>query len=962
LPTLDPDIAAEAVGKTIPFVFGRVERCPLVPFRSGRRGYLRQALQPNDPTAALEDVSDFPEAGTVQIGDELITYNAIDRISETLGRTDSPLVRLAPAYHRAGAAADWAPPSGFEYLVADHRCRAVGPIYASERMIDPSRYIATTAQLGRRTVQRVVFPALPSEVSYGSILQVRRIDGRQDENLWGAGSGNAAESPLAAVDGAGQTTAAVLAAGGSPLCIEYLGDLSAGTTIYGTMRGCRLLAEFSASERWSVTNEITVEVGRGSQVAGFVLNRPPLDESVATLPAHSHADTIRDEIGDTRELFEIAEQVLVVDFDLAEASAGWAEPERAIDGNAATWTQNTPAGGPRQIASLRLRLLRQRLAAAGAVSLETIEFQVRLASAEATTVLAALDANVAGKYVNSWTVEVGAIPATFTCTIGVSGLSPEDLTNGATEFAVRSVDGRNLCLHGAWLTLKYRPQIVGRVRPLSQWRSGSVEASAPLPVALPTRAYGQEFDLTDFVLSNGGWRFFAPLSGERPFVRITFNSTSDPAAVHVSEIAFEVTYAPRAGVEVYDRLDATVEGVERSGALLENAADIIEWLVTDEAGLGWGEATIDQTSFSEARTYLQSCGWRLSRRVGAPLPIVSLLEQVAEESGCRIYWEAGSFRLKPLPTVLLSSKSVATLDSSLILSSPLVKRASTARAANVVRLRYGAGYTIGGSEKRTRGVGWLEATDAGAIAAGMPRTEIELSAHWLASAPAELAERLASLWLGQVAQPPRLVEVQLPLSQSHIERGDVVLVHHPSSRLDNAVGEIVAVEYVDGRHVRATVAVQIAAMYCWYGSASVFIVHTRGNAQKTFVIEGKRVAALDRTGQLMLRSDVVEQGLSTRAMSEAIEYDPVLRRLFFGVGSASTGFTAVFALDAQGRLLLRGAARENADLSSLTIDACHRAEPTRFLFSCDKAEVVFAYDAAADRLDLTGTIVENSPV
>ncbi|KPL11083.1 hypothetical protein AMJ85_04665 [candidate division BRC1 bacterium SM23_51] len=222
--------------------------------------------------------------------------------------------------------------------------------------------------------------------------------------------------------------------------------------------------------------------------------------------------------------------------------------------------------------------------------------------------------------------------------------------------------------------------------------------------------------------------------------------------------------------------------------------------------------------------------------------------------------------------------------------------------------------------------------------------------------------QLAAVWLAETAQSQRTVEIDLPVSQSHLERGDVVIVDHPSSRLDGAVGEIAAVEFVDGRYVRGTLALQLLGMYCWYGDAETFIVHLPGHAQKIFVIEGERVAALDRTGQLRLRSELIEQGLTERAMSAAIEHDAQSHRLYFGVGSQAGGYTSVFALDNEGRLLVQGTAREWVDLSSLTIDTCHRAEPTRFLFSCDLATVVFDYEAGDDRLDLAGRIVENSPL
>jgi len=962
LPGFDPALSAEATGRMIPLIFGRIERSPLIPFRVGRRGWLRLALQPEDRTAAVEDVAVFPDAGTVQIGEETITYMAVDRVSGTLGREDSPLVRTSPAHHRAGTPVDWIPENGFEYLVADHACRSVGPIWSDERAVEGARYFLATEQLDGRQVQKVVFPQLPSRVNYGSVLQMRRMDGREDENLWGSGAGNAAQGALSAVDQAGQATAAVLTAAQTPLEIEYLGDLNAGTAIYGPMRRCRLSVEFSASQRWSVATEVRLTVGRGGDTVTDLLNRPPLDESIATFPAHSHADTIRDQMADMRELFEVAQQHLVVNFDESQAAdGGWADGERAIDGNLGTWTQNTAPGGPHVSSSLVFRLRRQPLASSEAVNLEAIEFDVRLATDESTPVIVALDAAIAGKYVDSWTVEAGSAPQTKQAAITARGLAVEDLIAAATDFSVRSVDGRQVKVYGAWLTVKYRPRIAGRERTVSQWRSGRVEAAAPVAVALPTKSYRQEFDLTGFVQSHGGWGFFAPQSEARPFVRLAFESASDPAAVRVSAIGFEVEYAPRTDVEVFDRFEATVEGIEQSGELVANPADVIEWLVTNPAGLNWSRETLDEVSFAQAHAWLEGRNWQLARRIGVPAAVFTLLEEIAQESGCRLLWEAGRFRLQPQAALLLPSEAVATLDSSLILSAPLAKRAAPlGEIANVVRVRYGAGYGLSGGERPDSRVRWLEMADPASAVGACGRRERELRTHWLASGSTEMAARLAALWLSQTAQPPRTVVVMLPISQAHLERGDAVVVHHPSSRLDAAVGEIAAIEFVDNRYVRATIALQTMAMYCWYGDAETFIVHLAGHTEKVFVIEGAQVAVLDRTGQLCLRGEVVEQALSARAMAAPIEYDADSRRLYCGVGSLSEGYSAVIALDADGRLVLRGAVREQADLSSLIIATCHWAEPTRFLFSCDLAHVVFDYEAEADRLDLAGRIIENS--
>lgn len=949
VPSIDPHLSDEAIGHVIPVIFGRIERAPLVPFRAGRRGRLRETLDAGDSVVIAEEVSYFPESGRVQVGGEIIAYSSVDRSAHTLGTSDTPVTRMTPARHQAGEAVNWIPGGGLEYLVADHLCLSVGPVYSGDRRIDAAAYQVKTEMVAGREVQKVVFPNYPVEVEYGASLNVRRIDGREDENLWAPAQANNAEDALASVVGSDPVSAAVLNAEKTPLAIEYLGNLSAGSSMYGELVRCSLVLDYSASRRWSVTNDIEVIVGRGAASASFLLGRPPVSESLVTLPAHSHADTIRDEVADTRGLFSIDEQALLVDFDRVQATGGWSNNALAIDGNLDTWCENSPAGGPLETAPLKARLLRDPLASES-VDLLAVEFQARLATDEPALVPAALDVAVAGKFVDSRFVEVGGSAETFEYSLELSGLTVDDLVDPATAFAVRSVDGRQLKVYGLWLKVRYRPKITGRRESVSQTRRGVVAASAPVPVSLPTARYRQAFDITGFIEANGGWRFFSEESGDRPYVRVDFGSASDTATVRVTSLGFEVKYRERSAVTVFDRFDATVEGVSLLGEAIENPADIIEWLATDQAGLGWDSGTIDDASFAAARSRFEAEDWKLSRRIGEPRPVDALLNEIALESGCRLVWEAGQLRLLPLRPVLLASDAVATLGESLILAAPLVRQGSElAGLAGAVRIRYGED-----------GAHWVDLTDPGSADFAPGALEREFTARWHASSSPSRATRLAGVLLSQWAHPTRLVKIDLPISQSHLERGDVVVVDHAASNLQQAVGEVVGVEFAEGRRVRVTVAIAPIAMYCWYADADTFISHLPGHAEKVFVLEGNLVAALDRTGRFRLGGEVVEEGLQPHAMSTAIEHDAGAQRLYFGVGSAGTGYDAVFALDVAGRLLLRGSARENADLSSIAMSGCYEATASSFRFSCDLTSALIQYDASADRMDLAGEFVEGA--
>ncbi|MCX8038275.1 MAG: phage tail protein [Candidatus Sumerlaeia bacterium] len=961
--SMDPALSPAAIGRVIPLLFGRIARSPLVPWRVGRRGHLRGALAPDARIIAVEDATIFPAEGAVQIGDEVIFYSALDRTRHTLGRDDSPVLRPTPAFHRDGAAVDSIPEGGFQYFVADHLCLSVGPVYSGNRALDPAEYTVAADRIAGRDVQKVVFPILPAEARYSPARAVRRIDGRHDPNLWSAGAGNTAASPLAALDGSGSPIAAVLTASAPRLEVEYLGDLSGGTLRHGRFERCRLVIEYSASVPLLASSAVAVIAGRGNATAAFALPRPPASENIAALPAHTHVDSIRDQIADTRPLFEIGLQTAVVDFDEAlPPAAGWNDRDRAIDGNLGTWTQNKAVGDPPITSPLAFRLLRRPLGSSSDIVLESVEFCVRLSSDESTPVSASLDVALAGKYANSRAVQAAATPAHFSAAVSANSLTTDDLVHPATQFAVRSLDGRQIKLYGAWLTLHYRPRIAGRDRSISQWRSGTIEASTPAPLALPTKTYRQTFDLTALAEANGGWAFFATKETSRPFVRVEFSGIGDPTHIRISGLAFEIEYSPREGAEVADRFDARVEGIAPAGTLLENPADLIEWLATSPDGLGWPADAIDAESFAQARQWLDARDWRLSRRLAVQIPVGQLLGEIAAESACRLVCEAGKLRLLPSRPLVLASDAAASIDSTTLFSAPLVKRRQPLRnIANAIRLRYGSPYSLTGAELR-KGAVWIELEAPDSSAAHESARVRDLHAHWLASAPPAQALRLAAAWLDHVARPRQTVEVVLPISHAHLECGDTVVLTYAPSRLNGALGEVVAIEFADLQRVRLTLALQTLAMYCWYADAATYIVHSAGAGEKVFVIAGRRVASLDRTGCLRLAGEVIEHGLSESEMLAAIEYDPVEQRICFGVGAPQAGYRSVMALDCDGRLILRGSVRELADLSGLATGACHTADEAFFLFSCNLTTVVAAYNAADGRLDLAGSLVEHAPL
>lgn len=150
-----------SLGQPLPWLFGRLEDAELLPLRAGVVSRLAAPLAAEDLTVPLVSLEGFPTWGRVQLGAELIDYTALDSARATLGTAAQPVSRPDPADHPRGTVARWVPPGGFEWLVADHACRAVESVRADGVTVDPALWAAAPRPLGEAAAHTLTLPVWP---------------------------------------------------------------------------------------------------------------------------------------------------------------------------------------------------------------------------------------------------------------------------------------------------------------------------------------------------------------------------------------------------------------------------------------------------------------------------------------------------------------------------------------------------------------------------------------------------------------------------------------------------------------------------------------------------------------------------------------------------------------------------------------------------------------------------------
>jgi len=281
-----PDSPME--GRMAPWILGSLDEVELLEWRAGQSLRLVSDVKPGDTSIAFQSVEDLPPVGTVQVGDERIDYDVVDRDQNRIGSKTIPLRRTESAYHDAGSAARLVPAGGFEWLVAGHACRSVGAVWAEGLPIDASDYAAATETWQGETIQKIVMSKWPVQVLHESYISSVSFNGKAKPGVWSVESGTTAINAANALDSFPEETAAELNSAAKTLKAKWRGELVSGAKRYGIFESARLLARVGADRVWEPTTAFRLIFRKGADEASAALARPLPESLEVPLPAHSH--------------------------------------------------------------------------------------------------------------------------------------------------------------------------------------------------------------------------------------------------------------------------------------------------------------------------------------------------------------------------------------------------------------------------------------------------------------------------------------------------------------------------------------------------------------------------------------------------------------------------------------------------------------------------------------------------
>ncbi len=276
-PESAPEAWSPAVGRMLPWVFGSPGRMELMEWKPGVEVATAREVLVTDTVIELRSVESLPPRGSLQLGDERLSYEAVDMIARTIGTSGSPLSRPEAAAHSAGTAGRLVPLSGaFEWLVAGHACRSVSALQADGLPVDASLYSAVTDAWEGRVVEKVVMAKWPMRTEYALSSSSVLFAGT---SLWTVAAASTADAAGYAVDDAGYLTGATMDTGRALLQLGYSGSLDEGLMLYGLLESAVIRARVSSSDQWESTTTVRLRFMKGTTEVETTLPRPDVSGS-----------------------------------------------------------------------------------------------------------------------------------------------------------------------------------------------------------------------------------------------------------------------------------------------------------------------------------------------------------------------------------------------------------------------------------------------------------------------------------------------------------------------------------------------------------------------------------------------------------------------------------------------------------------------------------------------------------
>lgn len=754
---LRPDDA----GKVLPTVYGAMKGAPTRLLKRLRTTTLRGTLLRADTTVDVEDTTGFPSAGTLDVGEEKITYAGISgNVFTGATRGAAGTVALDQPHGEAVREA------GTEvYCFAGHPVKAIANVRVEGQLAD-------AALLTVRTADSVSFPAFAGNplatVTFAekpTYKATERSLVRTVVGLEAAGTGNNAvnatnalsqkeDDPTAAAS-ADENDSAALSATANRLVLKRTSVVGEP----GEFVKCFLRA------RWFVRGDLSGLVAQayvdGVAVAapGGIFPAPVAEETKSKLigeqrsVSHDHASG-----ASTHQYFP---DVMTQNQGAGEDT--WVQPWNL--GSVAGITWNEPAVIGRIFRGTKLNGRFASPPPGGTYS------QFRVVAAAASRQSGPGGLSVQG-FVGSTLSSVGWSGTETAITVK---RGPWQTLAGLTAAQVAQAAQISVNPAGA-VTVQYAYlELV--------FTAGAALVTAD--ARSHTRAWESLVDVTAQV---GTW---AAIKDKNLEFRVVSGAGSQEVFVYTLEVVVEnFPYVIRES----EAVTADVDGYADDGAgtytgtpnaLIENPADVLHHLLRVPGGLA--AADIDAASFAAARASLAALAYLFAGVLLRDEASNAVLLRLAEQCRSLLYFEEGQATLTFQPLRAGEAATLKTLTKAEVLADlvPQVARGARDQVMNEVVVRYAFSHVTG------RWDGTARAVDAASQATYGVR-EHALDADFLrAAAP---ATDLAGWFVNRYKDILRTASVATALDSLEVERADIVALTWPEVNLAAARFKVLEIE------------------------------------------------------------------------------------------------------------------------------------------------------------------------
>jgi hypothetical protein len=787
-----PDAPEDSIGRLIPLVFGTVPDLPCVCVDAPAETRLAASILPTDKTIPVEDASQFPPSGIIQIDDERLLYRS--RTETSFNVTARGHEGTVACDHLSGR--DVSEVSGHVFAA----CRGPVKEITNVRVDGLPPETAYTVQTGTDPAT-VTFDGAPR---VSTLAESTRFLEMQFDAV---ASGNTALKPELAFDDSKVTSAAEISRDHRELRLRQV-TVNANR---GEIRKVWLGVEHWESEKLP-HDYVEVEVS-GLGVLGK-LARP--SDADATLVAadvdidHGHSDSFiaehthvftdrRESIREEPHTHPSTDPVQYTGVLSNDRIKGWAYSFDSF-GNKIYWTgldegqhvtvtfPGIPTTGRRawlEVTARKCPVFLGQYPRGTYRDGRNPDNHLGGGDRLLDTDCQRINDTVVGRYSLAAPVATLYLSAEkrycWNATYGYAEIvsvkqfvAPEAVAAVRTGISLQVSDpGRNLALN----------PLTGRVSELATTNRPLTNVQ----VEQSSRTSVDYFDLTSQVAAS--WSWFTNRE-----VRVRYVGSSDQRTVYLLHVWFEVEYSPRQ-IETGARVTCTVDGLidDPAGSLtgtpgkrIRRPHEVRKYLLLRVAGLE--AARIDADSFGAAGARYAELGYRFDLALTKQTSLKELERRLARQCRSRWYWDAGLAKIafRELDAALSPVKLITP--EMVLLGSMRAERGRVRELANRIRLFYrkdllspeggAAGYLAS-----------LRASDAASVAAFGVRERPEAFLFDAVRDPA-MAASLLAFYLEKEGKLRTTYTCDCFLEAFELEKEDALRLTHP---FDGLAGHLATV-------------------------------------------------------------------------------------------------------------------------------------------------------------------------